>query len=180
MGAGHSDADFDAELGTQETGGTLVGHEAGNRGREPSPMNGMIHEVAVWCSNQCHHGDGLSPHNPAKGELHARETQWTKTSERSNRDRHWEGNETRQEQTVDGRDEGWSCSCERRHRGRNKKTFPDNDNWILSQEHDSTFKLLWRCSQLDFSPTRTRLNLKLAAVLVSTRCSHLFTKKFDC
>ena len=48
MGAGHSDADFDAELGTQETGGTLVGHEAGNRGREPSPVNGMIHEVAVW------------------------------------------------------------------------------------------------------------------------------------
>ena len=88
MGAGHSDADFDAELGTQETGGTLVGHEAGNRGREPSPMKGMIYEVAVWCSDRCHHGDGLSPHNPAKGELHARETQWTKTTERSDQHRH--------------------------------------------------------------------------------------------
>ena len=56
MGSGHSDAAFDAELGTQETDGTLVGHEAGNRSREPSPMKGMIYEVAVWCSNQCHHG----------------------------------------------------------------------------------------------------------------------------
>ena len=81
MGAGHSDADFDAELGTQETFG-------GNKGTEPSPMKGMIYEVAVWCSNQCRHGDGLSPHNPARGELHARETQWTKRSDRSDRDRH--------------------------------------------------------------------------------------------
>ena len=89
MGAGHSDADFNAELGTQETGGTLVGHEAGNRGREGAFTNeGKVYEVAVWCSDRCHHGDGLSPHNPAKGELHARDTQCTKRSDRSDRDRH--------------------------------------------------------------------------------------------
>ena len=92
-----------------------------------------------------------------------------------------EGDQTRQEQTVDGMEKGRSRSRERRlmlTEAETKKPFPENDNWVLSQEHDSTFKLLWRCSQLDFPPTRTRLNLKLAAALVSTRCSHLFTKSF--
>ena len=146
MGAGHSDADFDAELGTQETGGTLVGHEAGNRSREPSPMKGMIYEVAVqqpvsprrWAFTPQPSKEESCTQERHNGPKEAREATETDTRRvmRRGKNRRWTGG-----------CKGWSRSRERRFVltvAETKKPFPENDKWILSQEHDSTFKLLWR------------------------------------
>ena len=89
-----------------------------------------------------------------------------------------EGDETRQEQTVDGGDKGWSCSRERRFmlivaetKNHSQKTTTGSFLRNTTQ-HSNCFG----AAPSSTFHKRTRLNLKLAAVLVSSRCSHLFTK----
>ena len=180
MGAGHTNADFDAELGTQETGGTLVGHEAGNRSREPSPMKGMIYEVAVqqpvsprrWAfTPQPSKEESCTQerHNGPKETREATETD-TRRVMRRGKNRRWTGGVRGGHVLVkDG-----LCSPWPKQKNHSQKTTTGSFHKNTTQ-HSNCFGA---APSLDFPPTRTRLNLKLAAVQVSTRCSHLFTKSF--